>query len=192
MMTNQMADDIHLLAAPFRLIWGFIKTTLFLLSMPLLLALVILNYASGNWDPFQSYLHATENCPTWAAPFALVGAILLLVFHMLMEIAKDAGGIFDILLRLPLFGVTLFAFVSAFWFVLVRGLYRRMKDGERNLRSMSSALFGFLTAFVAGQYVFQYRDAMNPETLLCLATLASASPILVYLSYRALKPTAVR
>jgi len=189
---DQMAADLHLLAAPFRLIASFIKTTLFLLAMPLLLGLVMLNYATDNWDPFYPYLRATDNCPTLLEPFALLAALLLLVLHLLLEVAKDAGGILNVLLRTPLLGVTLFALASAFWFVLVRGLYRRMKDGKRNMRSLSTALFGFATAFVAGQYVFQYKDGMNPEALLCLTTLASASPVLLYLLYRSFKPTAVR
>lgn len=187
---DQMAADLHLLAGPFRLIAAVIKTTIFVLAMPLLLALVVLHGAVGNWDPFQPYLNATANCPAILVPFALLGALLILALHLLLEIAKDAGSILDVLLRMPLLGVTLFALVSAFWFVLVRGLYRRMKDSKQNMRSASSAVFGFATAFAAAQYVFQFKGGMNPEALLCLTTLASASPVLLYLLYRAFKPTA--
>lgn len=185
---DRMSADLHLIAAPFRLVADFIKVTLFVLAAPMLCALVILHYAIGNWDPFYSYLHAIQGCSPLLMPFAVLGAILMLVLHMLLIVANDLCGMLDILLRVPLLGVLLFALVSTIWFVVIRGCYL-LKDGKKSVGGVSSTIFGFVFAFVAGMYVFQYSEGMPPASLFALTTLASASPTLLYLLYRALKPT---
>ena len=107
---------------------------------------------------------------------------------MLLVIARDLGGIVDILLRAPLLGTVLFALASTFWLVVVRGVYRR-RDGQGNLKGWSSLFLGFTVAMVAGLYVSAYQDSLPPAALLCFATLAAFSPTLLYLLYRGLKPS---
>src|SRR5262249_52153280 len=102
-------------------------------------------------------------------------------------IAKDLGGMADVLLRVPLLGTTLFALTATVWFVVIRGVYR-FKDG-RKPNGGSSAFLRFIVAMVAGLYVFEHQDSWPPAALLCFATLAASSPTLLYLLYRGLKPT---
>jgi len=187
---ESMAADLHLLAAPFRFILAAVKVTLFILSFPLVCGLMMLSYAVPGIDPLQRYtefVHA-HNIPLVAYPFVILGALLLLAVTMLLVIAKDVGGMVDILLRVPLLGTTLFALASAFWLIVVRGVYRR-RDGQKNLGGRSSLLLGFAVAMVAGLYVSACQDSLPPASLLCLATLAAFSPTLLYLLYRGLKPS---
>ena len=111
----------------------------------------------------------------------------MLVVTMLLIIAKDLGGMVDILLRVPLLGATLFALASTAWFIVVRGVYHH-KDGQRT-DGWSSLFLGFTVAFTAGLYVSGYQDSLPPATLVCFSTLAAFSPTLLYLLYRGLKPT---
>lgn len=184
---ESMAADLHLLAAPLRLLANLLKVALFVLAAPLLCALMVLHYVIGGWDPFYSYLHAVQNAAPIMVPFVVLGALLLLVLHMLLIIAKDLGDMMDVLLRVPLFGVTLFALVSAFWFTVVRGCYG-MKD-RKQANAMSGVVLGFIAAFVTGMYVFEFKDGMPPAALFSLTTLAASSPTLLYLLYRGLKPS---
>ena len=187
---ESMAADLHLLAAPFRFILAAVKVTLFTLSFPLLCGLMMLSYAVPSIDPLQRYtefVHA-HNIPLVAYPFVILGALLLLAVTMLLVIAKDLGGIVDILLRAPLLGTVLFALASTFWLVVVRGVYRR-RDGQGNLKGWSSLFLGFTVAMIAGLYVSACQDSLPPATLVCFATLAAFSPTLLYLLYRGLKPT---
>jgi hypothetical protein len=187
---ESMAADLHLLAAPFRFLLGAVKVLLFTLSFPLLCGVVMLSYAVPGIDPLQRYtefVHA-HNIPLAIYPFVILGALLMLVLTMLLVIAKDLGGIADIVLRAPLLGTVLFALASTAWFIVVRGVYRR-KDGEKNLGGWSSLFIGFMVAMVAGLYVSQVQDSLPPASLLCLTTLAAFSPTLLYLLYRGLKQT---
>ena len=187
---ESMAADLHLLAAPFRFILAAVKVTLFTLSFPLLCGLMMLSYAVPSIDPLQRYtefVHA-HKIPLVAYPFVILGALLMLAVTMLLVIAKDLGGIVDILLRAPLLGTVLFALASTFWLVVVRGVYRR-RDGQGNLKGWSSLFLGFTVAMVAGLYVSAYQDSLSPAALVCFATLAAFSPTLLYLLYRGLKPT---
>jgi len=187
---ESMAADLHLLAAPFRFLFAAVKVMLFTLSFPLLCGLVVLQYAVGNIDPFRRYIEfvRAHNIPLAVYPFVVLGALLLLAVTMLLVVARDLGGMADILLRAPLLGTVLFALASTAWFIVVRGVYRR-KDGEQNLKGWSSLLLGFTVAMVAGLYVSACQDSLPPAALLCLATLAAFSPTLLYLLYRGLKPS---
>src|ERR1700747_387507 len=171
---ESMAADLHLLAAPFRFILAAVKVTLFTLSFPLLCGLMILSYAVPGIDPFQRYIEfvQTHNISVVVYPFAILGALLLLAVTMLLVIAKDLGGIVDILLRAPLLGTVLFALASTFWLVVVRGVYRR-RDGQGNLKGWSSLFLGFTVAMVAGLYVSACQDSLSPAALVCCATLAA-------------------
>ena len=185
-----MAADLHLLAAPLRFLFVALKVMLFTLSFPLLCGLMVLHYAVGNIDPFRRYLeywHAQSISPA-AYPFVILGAVLLLVVHMLLVVAKDLGDMADILLRVPLLGTVLFALASTAWFIVIRGVYR-CRDGQINLGGWSSVLIGFTVAMLAGLYVSAYQDSLPPAALLSFATLAAFSPTLLYLLYRGLKPT---
>ena len=187
---ESMAADLHMLTAPFRFLFAAVKVLLFTLSFPLLCGLMMLSYAVPGIDPLQRYtefVHA-HSIPLVVYPFVILGAILLLAVNMLLVIAKDLGGMVDILLRVPLLGTVLFALASTFWLIVVRGVYRR-KDGEKNLKGWSSLFLGFTVAIVAGLYVSACQDSLPPASLLCLATLAAFSPTLLYLLYRGLKPT---
>jgi hypothetical protein len=187
---ESMAADIHLLTAPIRFLFSALKVMLFTLSFPLLCGLVMLSYVVPGFDPLQRYtefVHA-HNIPLAIYPFVILGALLVGVVTLLLVIAKDLGGMADILLRAPLLGTILFALVSTFWFIVIRGFYRR-KDGEQNLKGWSSLFLGFMVAMVAGLYVAQVQDSLPPASLLCLATLAAFSPTLLYLLYRGLKQT---
>jgi hypothetical protein len=185
---ESMAADLHLLAAPFRFILAALKVLLFTLSFPLLCGLMMLSYAVPGIDPLQRYLafFQAHNVSPVFYPFVVLGALLMLVVHMLLVVGKDLGGLADVILRVPLLGATLFALTSTAWFVVVRGVYRR-RDGQENLKGWTSLLIGFTTAMIAGLYVWQVQDSLPPATLLCFATLAAFSPTLLYLLYRGLK-----
>jgi hypothetical protein len=187
---ESMAADLHLLAVPFRFILAVVKVTLFTLSFPLLCGLVVLQYAVGDIDPFRRYIEFVQahNIPLAIYPFVVLGALLLLAVTMLLVIARDLGGMADILLRAPLLGTVLFALASTAWFIVIRGTYR-LNDGQKKLDSWSSLLLGFTVAMVAGLYVSAYQDSLPPAALLCFATLAAFSPTLLYLLYRGLKQT---
>src|SRR5579859_532396 len=131
---ESMAADLHLLAAPFRFLFAAVKVTLFTLSFPLLCGLVVLQYAVGGIDPFHRYTEfvRVHNTPLAVYPFVILGALLLLAVTMLLVVARDLGGMADILLRAPLLGTVLFALASTAWFIVIRGVYRR-KDGQENL-----------------------------------------------------------
>lgn len=189
---ESMAADLHLLAAPLRLIWTLIKVTLFCASFPLLCGLVVIRYALPNFDPFQNYIlyFRGHDISALAYPFVVLGALLMLVVDMVLIIAKDLGGLADILLRVPLLGTVFFALASTWWFVVVWGVYRRC-DGLK-AGGGSSIAIGFTVAMIAGLYVFEYEDSLPPAALMCFATLAAFSPTLLYLLYRALRPTNVR
>lgn len=185
---ESMAADLHLLAAPFRFLFAAIKVMLFTLSFPLLCGLVVLQYGVGDIDPFRRYIEFVQahNISLAVYPFVILGALLMLAVNMLLVIAKDLGGIADILLRAPLLGTVLFALASTFWLVIVRGVYRR-RDGQENLNGWLSLFLGFTIAMVAGLYVSACHDSLPPAALLCFATLAAFSPTLLYLPYRGLK-----
>ena len=187
---ESMAADLHLLAAPFRLIWTLIKVTLFCASFPLLCGLVVIRYALPNFDPFQNYIlyFRAHGISTLAYPFVILGALILLVVHMLLIIAKDLGDFANILLRIPLLGTVLFALASTWWFVIVRGVCR-FNDGYRGkVQGLVSMVAGFTVSMIAGLYVFEYQESMPPAALMCFATLAAFSPTLLYLLYRGLIP----
>jgi hypothetical protein len=187
---ESMAADLHLLAAPLRFILAAVKVLLFTLSFPLLCGLVMLSYAVPGIDPLHRYIEFVQahNVSPVVYPFVILGALLLLAVNMLLVVARDLGGIADILLRAPLLGTMLFALASTFWLVIVRGVYRR-RDGQENLKGWSSLLLGFTIAMVAGLYVSACQDSLPPAALLCFATLAAFSPTLLYLLYRVLKQT---
>jgi hypothetical protein len=186
---ESMAADLHLLTAPFRFLFAAAKVLLFTLSFPLLCGLVILGYTVPGIDPLHRYLEFVQahNISHVLYPFVVLGALLMLVVTMLLIIAKDLGGMVDILLRVPLLGATLFALASTAWFIVVRGVYQH-KDGQRT-DGWSSLFLGFTVAFTAGLYVSGYQDSLPPATLVCFSTLAAFSPTLLYLLYRGLKPT---
>ena len=187
---ESMAADLHLLTAPFRFLFAAVKVTLLTLSFPLLCGLVVLQYAVGNINPLHRYLEVvqTHRIPPAVYPFVVLGALLMLAVTMLLVVARDLGGLADVLLRAPLLGTVLFALVSTAWFIVVRGVYR-LKDGQENLGGRSSVLLGFTVAMVAGLYVSACQDSLPPAALTCFATLAAFSPTLLYLLYRGLKQT---
>ena len=186
---ESMAADLHLLTAPFRFLFAAVKVMLFTLSFPLLCGLVVLQYAVGNINPLHRYLEVAQahRIPLAVYPFVVLGALLMLAVTMLLVVARDLGGLADVLLRVPLFGAALFALVSTAWFIVVRGVYRH-RDGEKT-SGWSSLLVGFTVAFTAGLYVSACQDSLPPAALLCFATLAAFSPTLLYLLYRGLKPS---
>ena len=185
---ESIAADLHLLAAPFRFLFAAVKAMLFTLSFPLLCGLAVLQYAVGKIDPFRRYMEVVQahHIPLAAYPFVVLGALLLLAVTMLLVVARDLGGLADVLLRAPLLGTALFALASTAWFIVVRGAYRH-RDGEKT-SGRSSLLIGFTAAFTAGLYVSACQDSLPPATLLCFATLAAFSPTLLYLLCQGLKP----
>ena len=140
---ESMAADLHLLAAPFRFLFAALKVMLFTTSFPLLCGLVVLQYAVGNIDPFRRYMEVMQGhrIPVAVYPFVVLGALLLLAVTMLLVIARDLGGLADILLRVPLLGTVLFALASTGWFIVIRGVYR-LRDGQKQLRGWSSLQIG--------------------------------------------------
>jgi hypothetical protein len=186
---DRMSADLHLLAAPFRLLFAAAKVLLFTVSFPLLCVLMILSYAVPGIDPLHRYLEYVQahNISHVLYPFVVLGALLMLAVDMVLIIAKDLGGMADVLLRVPLLGALLFALASTVWFIVVRGVYQ-YKDGQRT-SGWSSLFIGFTVAFTAGLYVSGYQDSLPPASLVCFATLAAFSPTLLYLLYRGLKPT---
>lgn len=183
-----MESSIALIAAPFRFLLDALKVTLFVLSFPLLCGMVVLSYAVPDFDPLYRYLGFMQahNIPSVVYPFAILGALLMLALRMLLIIGRDLGGFADAMFRFaPLFGITLFALASTFWFIVIRGVYRRT-DGKK-AGGWSSLFIGFTVAFIAGMYVSGYRDSMNPASLVSITILTVFSPTLIYLVFRALK-----
>ena len=193
---NRIASDLHLVAAPFRFIWHVLLTSLFLLSFPLLCALVSLHYVIGNVNLVWTYCHfmSTRHVPAILYPFVLLGAFAMLLVQAVMGAGQGVAEIFDAIWRwLPLFGITLLALVNSFWMLIVRAVYA-YKDGQRFPRPLTFwfAFFGFTVSLLGQFYVLPYRETAPPAALFVLATGASASPLLIYLLYRAFKPTACR
>src|SRR5258708_27085148 len=182
--SESIAADLRLLAGPFRFILAAVKVLLFTLSFPLLCGLMMLSYAVPGIDPLQRYtefVHA-HSIPLVAYPFVILGALVVLAVDMLLVVARDLGGLADILLRVPLLGTVLFALASTFWLVVVRGVYRR-RDGQENLGGWSSLFLGFTVAFTAGLYVSGYPNSLPPATLLWFANLPPFNPPPFYLFY---------
>src|SRR5258708_17386034 len=180
--SESIAADLRLLAGPFRFILAAVKVLLFTLSFLLLCGLMMLSYAVPGIDPLQRYtefVHA-HSIPLVAYPFVILGALLMLAVNMLLVVARDLGGLADILLRVPLLGTVLFALASTFWLVVVRGVYRR-RDGQENLGGWSSLFLGFTVAFTAGLYFSWYQDYLPPAPPPELTTTAACSPTLFYL-----------
>ena len=93
----------------------------------------------------------------------------------------------------PLFGITFLALVNSAWMLIVRAIYARIdKENLSSVATWSCAFFGFTLSLLGQFYVLPYRETAPPAALFVLATGASASPLLVYLLYRAFKPNACR
>jgi hypothetical protein len=191
---KQIASDLHLLTAPLRFLWHALLTTLFILSFPLLCALVALHYVIGNLNLVWVYCHfiSTHDVPDILYPFALLGAFAMLAVQAVVGAVEAVAEIFDAIWRwLPLFGVTLLALVNSFWLVLVRAFYIWLdKEDLSGVPKWRCALFGFIVSLLTQFYVLPYRETAPPAALFVLATGASASPSLIYLLYRAFRPNA--
>lgn len=191
---NQIARDLHLVAAPFRFIWHVLLTSLFLLSFPLLCALVSLHYVIGSVNPVWAYCHymSTHHVPAVLYPLVMLGAFAMLLVQAVVGAGQGVAEIFDAIWRwLPLFGITLLALINSFWILIVRAFYAYI-EGERLPRRLTFwfAFFGFILSLLGQFYVLPYRQTAPPAALFVLATGASASPLLIYLLYRAVKPNA--
>ena len=193
---TRIASDVQLLAAPLRFIWHVLLTSLFLLSFPLLCTLVSLHYVIGNVNLVWAYCHfvSTHHVPALLYPLVLLGAFAMLLVQAVVGAAQGVGEIFDAIWRwLPLFGITLLALVNSFWMLIVRAIYAQI-DQEPLTRPLTFwfAFFGFTVSLVCQFHVLPYRETAPPAALFVLAAGASASPLLIYLLYRAFKPKACR
>lgn len=193
---NRIASDVHFLTAPFRFIWHLLLVTLFIGSFPLISALVSLHYVIGNVRPLWAYCHfmSTHHIPDALYPFALLGAFAMIPVEAVVRAVQAAAEIFDAIWRwLPLFGITLLALVNSFWLLLVRAIYACIdKEELSNVPTWKCAFFGFAISLLGQFFVLPYREAAPPAALFVLATGASASPVLIYLLYRAFTPNAHR
>ena len=193
---NQIAEDVHLVAAPLRFIWRVLLTTLCILSFPLLCALVSLHYVIGNISPVRAYCHfmTTHHIPDVLYPFALLGAFAMIPVEAVVQAVQAVAEIFDGIWRsFPLFGIVLLALVNSFWLLLVRAIYVCIDSEDvSRVPVWWLALFGFTVSLLGQFYVLPYREGAPPAALFVLATGASASPSLLYLLYRAFKPNACR
>lgn len=193
---NQIANDVHLLTTPLRFIWRLLVTTIFVCSFPLLCALVSLHYMIGNIDLVRSFcnLFDPDNIPAILRPFILLGALVALALQAVLGVVEAVAEIFDAIWRyFPLFATMLLALVNCFWLVIVRATYAWI-DGEdlSSVPMWGYVFFGFVVSLVAQFYLLPYREDLAPSALFVLATGASASPSLLYLLYRAFKPSAQR
>jgi hypothetical protein len=105
---------------------------------------------------------------------------------------QEVAEIFDAIWRwLPLFGITFLALINSAWMLLVRSIYACIdKENLSNVATGLCAFFGFIVSLLGQFYVLPYRETAPPAALFVLATGASASPLLIYLLYRAFKPNA--
>ena len=193
---NRIASDVHLVTAPLRFIWHAVLVTLFILSFPLLCALLSLHYVIGNVNLVWAYCHfmSTHRIPDALYPFVLLGGLAMLAVQAMVGAVQGGAEIFDFIWRWqPLFGITFLALVNSAWMLLVRAIYARIdKENLSNVATWSCAFFGFTLSLLGQFYVLPYRETAPPAALFVLATGASASPLLVYLLYRAFKPNACR
>jgi len=193
---NRIASDVHLLTAPLRFIWHAVLVTLFILSFPLLCALISMHYVIGNVNLVWAYCHfmSTHHIPDTLYPFVLLGAFAILAVQAVVGAVQGVAEIFDAIWRwLPLFGITLLALVNSAWMLLVRVIYACIdKETLSNVATRWFAFFGFILSLLGQFYVLPYRGTAPPAALFVLATGASANPLLIYLLYRAFKPNACR
>lgn len=192
-----VATDLHLLAAPFRLIASFIKVTLFMSSVPLICGVALLSYAlGGKFDPFYTFVAYAHAHPAsmLMAPLYALAAFLLLFVHMALIIGHDIGGMLAFLFAVPFVGTLMAALIAAWWFTVVRG-FCAVKDGEK-LSFGHGFLFvaiGFVIAFIVGLYVSEITALVTPDTeggaavIFSLGAFTVASPSLFYLFYHAFK-----
>jgi hypothetical protein len=193
---NQLACDVHFLITPLRFMWHVLMMSLFILSFPLLCALVSLHYVIGNINLVWTYTHFmnTHDVPALLCPFVLLGGLALLAAQAVVGAVQCIAEIFDGIWRsFPLFGMMLLALVNSFWLLLVRAIYVCIDSEDvSRVAVWWLALFGFTVSLLGQFYILPYRETAPPATLFALATGASASPLLIYLLYRAFKPNACR
>ena len=193
---NRIASDVHFLTAPLRFIWHALLLTLFILSFPLLCALLSLHYVIGNVNLVWAYCHfmSTHHIPDALYPFVLLGGFAIVAVQAVVGAVQAVAEIFDAMWRWqPLFGITLLALVNSAWMLLVRVIYACIdKETLSNVATRWFAFFGFILSLLGQFYVLPYRETAPPAALFVLATGASASPLLIYLLYRAFKPNACR
>jgi hypothetical protein len=193
---NRIASDVHLLTAPLRFIWHALLVTLVILSFPLLCALISMHYVIGNVNLVWAYCHfmSTHHIPDALYPFVLLGGFALVAVQAVVGAVQAVAEIFDAMWRWqPLFGITLLALVNSTWMLLVRVIYACIdKETLSNVATRWFAFFGFILSLLGQFYVLPYRETAPPAALFVLATGASASPLLIYLLYRAFKPNACR
>lgn len=193
---NRIASDVHFLTAPLRLIWHALLLTLFILSFPLLCALLSLHYVIGNVNLVWAYCHfmSTHHIPDALYPFVLLGGFATVGVQAVVGGVQEVAEIFDAIWRwVPLFGITFLALINSAWMLLVRAIYACIdKEELTNVATRWCAFFGFTVSLLGQFYVLPYRETAPPAALFVLATGASASPLLIYLLYRAFKPNACR
>ena len=193
---NRLASDVHLVTAPLRFIWHALLVTLFILSFPLLCALLSLHYVIGNVNLVWAYCHfmSTHHIPEALYPFVLLGGFAMVAVQAVVGAVQGVAEIFDAIWRwLPLFGIPLLALVNSAWMLLVRAIYACIdKEHLSNVATRWCAFFGFTGSLLGQFYVLPYRETAPPAALFVLATGASASPLLIYLLYRAFKPNSCR
>lgn len=193
---NQLASDVHFLTAPLRFIWHALLVTLFILSFPLLWALLSLHYVIGNVNLVWAYCHymSTHHIPDALYPFVLLGGFAMLAVQAVVGAVQAVAEVFDAVWRwLPFLGITLLALVNSFWMLIVRAVYACIdKENLSNVATRWYAFFGFTLSLLGQFYVLPFRETAPPAALFALATGASASPLLIYLLYRAFKPNACR
>lgn len=196
---NQMAADLHLIAMPFRVIGNFIKLTLFLLSLPLICGAGLLSYALGKgFDPFASFMTwANAHPASWLSyPFYVLVGILALAAKMLLMVGHDCGGLFALILSVPFVGAVLAALVASWWYIVVRAAYCGIDHKHQSRgKYFMLAVIGFVVAFVIALYASEVSMIVSPDTesgaavIFSLGTLTIASPSLIYMLWRGLKPS---
>ena len=113
---NQLAGDVHFVTAPLRFIWHAVLVTLFILSFPLLCALLSLHYVIGNVNLVWAYCHfmSTHHIPDALYPFVLLGGLAMLAVQAMVGAVQVGAEIFDFIWRWqPLFGITFLALVNS-------------------------------------------------------------------------------
>ena len=193
---NRIASDVHLVTAPLRFIWHVLLVTLFIVSFPLLCALISMHYVIGNVNLVWAYCHfmSTHHMPDALYPVVLLGGFAMVGVQAVVGAVQGVAEIFDAIWRWqPLFGIPLLALVNSAWMLLVRAIYACIdKENLSKVGTRWCAFFGFTLSLLGQFYVLPYRETAPPAALFALATGASASPLLIYLLYRAFKPNACR
>ena len=91
---NRIASDVHFLTAPLRFIWHALLVTLFILSFPLLCALLSLHYVIGNVNLVWAYCHfmSTHHIPDALYPFVLLGGFAIVAVQAVVGAVQRGCG----------------------------------------------------------------------------------------------------